>query len=349
MIQTLISFDGTLSSWWTKIVIGLLLFAFILFQRPWSSARQPPLDRFRRRRGAEGRAGGDRGHARLLGEAGRVEQVGHAAGGARMESSHRELKERAWVANVESAARAGHRHLRQRLGLRRRRRGHGHQASGRCPTSGSPPTTWWWSTGRAVVEGALRPSSDTRTHLVLHRVAEGAGRHRPHPLHLRHQLGPGRPRHPHPRHHPDADHLAAGRALHRGHGRGGGGAGLRGQTACRSWRSSGPATRSTRPWCWWTATAPSPGGPGSPSRPSTAQVLEQLAQMAFVTRAIHPGAPRCPSTWQLRASTSSASTGRPPTTARSDAAANRRRPPPAAAAEEVTGRGAAAGGYLFLL
>ena len=33
LIQTLISFDGTLSSWWTKIVIGLLLFAFILLQR----------------------------------------------------------------------------------------------------------------------------------------------------------------------------------------------------------------------------------------------------------------------------------------------------------------------------
>lgn len=33
VIQTYISFDGTLSSWWTKIVIGLLLFAFIAMQR----------------------------------------------------------------------------------------------------------------------------------------------------------------------------------------------------------------------------------------------------------------------------------------------------------------------------
>ncbi len=33
LIQTMISFQGTLSSWWTKIVIGLLLFAFILLQR----------------------------------------------------------------------------------------------------------------------------------------------------------------------------------------------------------------------------------------------------------------------------------------------------------------------------
>ncbi|WP_370446510.1 galactofuranose ABC transporter, permease protein YjfF [Glaciimonas sp. PCH181] len=33
VIQTLISFDGTLSSWWTKIVIGALLFIFCLAQR----------------------------------------------------------------------------------------------------------------------------------------------------------------------------------------------------------------------------------------------------------------------------------------------------------------------------
>jgi galactofuranose transport system permease protein len=33
MIQTLINFDGTLSSWWTRIVVGILLLAFILLQR----------------------------------------------------------------------------------------------------------------------------------------------------------------------------------------------------------------------------------------------------------------------------------------------------------------------------
>ncbi|MEP7311368.1 MAG: galactofuranose ABC transporter, permease protein YjfF [Pseudomonadota bacterium] len=33
LIQTLISFDGTLSSWWTRIVIGFLLLAFCLLQR----------------------------------------------------------------------------------------------------------------------------------------------------------------------------------------------------------------------------------------------------------------------------------------------------------------------------
>ena len=33
IIQTLITFDGTLSSWWTHIVIGALLFVFCLLQR----------------------------------------------------------------------------------------------------------------------------------------------------------------------------------------------------------------------------------------------------------------------------------------------------------------------------
>jgi galactofuranose transport system permease protein len=33
MIQTLIRFDGTLSSWWTRMVIAILLFVFIALQR----------------------------------------------------------------------------------------------------------------------------------------------------------------------------------------------------------------------------------------------------------------------------------------------------------------------------
>lgn len=33
LIQTYIIFDGTLSSWWTKILIGMLLFAFIVLQK----------------------------------------------------------------------------------------------------------------------------------------------------------------------------------------------------------------------------------------------------------------------------------------------------------------------------
>jgi galactofuranose transport system permease protein len=33
IIQTLISFDGSLSSWWTRIVIGMLLFVFCVLQR----------------------------------------------------------------------------------------------------------------------------------------------------------------------------------------------------------------------------------------------------------------------------------------------------------------------------
>lgn len=42
-IQTYISFDGTLSSWWTKIVIGLLLCSFILLQRVLSQASTLPV------------------------------------------------------------------------------------------------------------------------------------------------------------------------------------------------------------------------------------------------------------------------------------------------------------------
>ncbi|WLD99579.1 sugar ABC transporter permease YjfF [Agrobacterium leguminum] len=42
LIQTYIVFDGTLSSWWTKIVIGVLLFIFIVLQRAiiWYSNRR---------------------------------------------------------------------------------------------------------------------------------------------------------------------------------------------------------------------------------------------------------------------------------------------------------------------
>jgi simple sugar transport system permease protein len=44
LIQTFITFDGTLSSWWTKIAVGVLLFAFIALQRllliVWSPRRR---------------------------------------------------------------------------------------------------------------------------------------------------------------------------------------------------------------------------------------------------------------------------------------------------------------------
>nr|PZN68862.1 MAG: sugar ABC transporter permease YjfF [Pseudomonadota bacterium] len=39
LIQTLIAFDGSLSSWWTRIVIGVLLLAFCLLQRLLESRR----------------------------------------------------------------------------------------------------------------------------------------------------------------------------------------------------------------------------------------------------------------------------------------------------------------------
>ncbi|MGW2401058.1 galactofuranose ABC transporter, permease protein YjfF [Kitasatospora sp. NPDC001664] len=40
LIQTVITFQGTLSSWWTKIVIGALLFVFILLQRLMTARRR---------------------------------------------------------------------------------------------------------------------------------------------------------------------------------------------------------------------------------------------------------------------------------------------------------------------
>jgi len=39
IIQTLIMFDGSLSSWWTRIVIGALLFIFCLLQRVFEARR----------------------------------------------------------------------------------------------------------------------------------------------------------------------------------------------------------------------------------------------------------------------------------------------------------------------
>lgn len=41
LVQTYIIFDGTLSSWWTKIVIGALLFLFIVLQRLIFAASAP--------------------------------------------------------------------------------------------------------------------------------------------------------------------------------------------------------------------------------------------------------------------------------------------------------------------
>jgi galactofuranose transport system permease protein len=41
VIQTYITFDGTLNSWWTKILIGVLLFIFIALQKIFSSGKNP--------------------------------------------------------------------------------------------------------------------------------------------------------------------------------------------------------------------------------------------------------------------------------------------------------------------
>lgn len=48
LVQTYIIFDGTLSSWWTKIVIGGLLFIFIVLQRLVFSASSPRLKALRK-------------------------------------------------------------------------------------------------------------------------------------------------------------------------------------------------------------------------------------------------------------------------------------------------------------
>ena len=49
LIQTYINFDGTLSSWWTKIAIGVLLFIFIALQRGltvlWENRQSSPVTR----------------------------------------------------------------------------------------------------------------------------------------------------------------------------------------------------------------------------------------------------------------------------------------------------------------
>ena len=41
VIQTYVTFDGTLNSWWAKIVIGILLFVFIVLQKVLSSGKNP--------------------------------------------------------------------------------------------------------------------------------------------------------------------------------------------------------------------------------------------------------------------------------------------------------------------
>src|SRR6185369_8631131 len=41
VIQTYITFDGTLNSWWAKILVGMLLFVFIVLQIIFSSGKNP--------------------------------------------------------------------------------------------------------------------------------------------------------------------------------------------------------------------------------------------------------------------------------------------------------------------
>ena len=57
IIQVLIVFQGTLNSWWTRIVIGFLVFLFCLLQRLFESKKKDG-GRQERPRGARGGSGG---------------------------------------------------------------------------------------------------------------------------------------------------------------------------------------------------------------------------------------------------------------------------------------------------
>jgi ribose/xylose/arabinose/galactoside ABC-type transport system permease subunit len=71
-IQTLITFDGTLSSWWTRIVIGALLCAFCLLQRV--------IERHAARRKSDGTASGERAGSKVKRrEAARQHDAAHKA------------------------------------------------------------------------------------------------------------------------------------------------------------------------------------------------------------------------------------------------------------------------------
>jgi len=93
-----------------------------------------------------------------------------------MESTHRELKERAWAANLEIP----------RRGLAIATFGNASafdaaagllaiKPSGVAYESLRPADMVVLDLDGTVVEGALRPSSDTRTHLVLYRALRGLG------------------------------------------------------------------------------------------------------------------------------------------------------------------------------
>jgi simple sugar transport system permease protein len=61
LIQTLITFDGRLSSWWTKIVIGVLLLAFIVLQRVIGARRGDAVRGLARKLGMGGSGNGRTG------------------------------------------------------------------------------------------------------------------------------------------------------------------------------------------------------------------------------------------------------------------------------------------------
>jgi len=211
-----------------------------------------------------------------------------------MESTHRELKERAWAANMEIP----------RRGLAIATFGNASAFDAAAGVMAIKPSGVPYERLSAddmvvvdlegkVVEGTLRPSSDTRTHLVLYRSLRGLGG-------IAHT------------HSTYATAWAqAGRAIpilgttHADH--------LAEDVPCTAVMSEAAAARDyeaetgqqilevfeTRdplhtPMVLVAGHGPFTWGTSAEQAVYHAQVLEQLAQMAFVTRAIHPGAPRLP-------------------------------------------------------
>jgi len=211
-----------------------------------------------------------------------------------MESKHRELKERAWAANLEIP----------RRGLAIATFGNASAFDAAAGVMAIKPSGVPYEALTAgdmvvvdlagtVVEGTLRPSSDTRTHLVLYRSLPGLGGI----VHTHSTYATG--------------WAQAGRAIpilgttHADH--------LAEDVPCTALMSEAAAARDYEaetgsqilevfrsrdplhtPMVLVAGHGPFTWGESAAQAVYHAQVLEELARLAFLTRAIHPGAPRLP-------------------------------------------------------
>ena len=161
-----------------------------------------------------------------------------------------------------------------------------------------------------VVEGTLRPSSDTKTHAALYRAFQGIGGivH----THSTYATAWAQARMPIPIYGTThADHLAEDvpcTAIMTAEAVAGTTKPRPGTQIIDCFRTRDP--RQT-PMVLVAGHAPFTWGKTADKAVYHAVVLEELAKMAFITRSLDPQADHCPSTWC--ASTSSASTGRAPT------------------------------------